>query len=59
MSSGYEPARVLAERLRRGELGAVEVLDAQLDRIARYNPAVNAVVSLDVDRARAADAAPA
>jgi amidase len=55
------PARVLADRLRRREVSAVEALDAHLERIGRHNPALNAVVSLYADRARdqasAADAA--
>ena len=55
------PARVLADRLRRREVSAVEALDAHLDRIGRFNPALNAVVWMDADRARdqasAADAA--
>jgi len=55
------PARVLARRLRRRELSAVEALDAHLQRIDKHNPALNAVVSLDAERAReraaAADAA--
>ena len=42
-------------------MSAVEVLDAHLARIRRWNPAVNAVVTLNADRARnqaqAADAA--
>lgn len=56
-----QPTHVLAQRLRRGELRAVEVLEAHLERIARHNGTLNAVVSLDVDGARkaakAADAA--
>jgi amidase len=52
---------VLARRLRRGELTAVDALEAHLERIARHNGALNAVVSLDAGRARrlaeAADAA--
>jgi amidase len=55
------PARVLARRLRRRELSAVEALDAHLERIDKHNPTLNAVVSLDAERARqravAADAA--
>jgi amidase len=55
------PAGVLARRLRRRELSAVEALDAHLERIGKHNPALNAVVSLDAERAHeraaAADAA--
>jgi amidase len=54
-------ARELAARLRQGELTAVEALELHLDRIAKYNPELNAIVSLDADAARrqaeAADAA--
>jgi amidase len=50
------PARVLAGRLRRRRLSAVDALEAHLERIARLNPALNAVVSLDAARARAAAA---
>jgi amidase len=46
------PARELAGRIARGELSAVEALDAHLRRIERWNPALNAVVSLDVEAAR-------
>jgi amidase len=57
----YVPARVLAGRLRRGELTAREALEAHLERIERHNPPLIAVVSLDAARAReladAADAA--
>jgi amidase len=40
--------------LRRGEFSARELLEASVDRIDRVNPAVNAVVTLDVDGARRA-----
>ncbi|WP_233992703.1 amidase [Salinibacter altiplanensis] len=43
----------LARRIRARDVSAVEVLEAHLDRIERWNPAVNAVVTLDVERARA------
>ena len=49
--------------IRRGELGSAELLDAQLARIERIDPQVNAVCTLSIDdaraRARAADQATA
>jgi amidase len=57
----FATATGLAERIRRREVSAVEVLDAYLARIERHNPRLNAVVTLDAerarDRARMADAA--
>lgn len=54
-------ATALARRIREGQHSAVEVLEAHLARIEQRNPALNAVVTLDADharaRARAADAA--
>lgn len=51
----------LAREIREGRLSAVEALEAHLDRVARLNPSLNAVVTLDEararDRARAADRA--
>ncbi|MFD2091241.1 amidase [Blastococcus deserti] len=54
------PATELAAMLRAREISARELLDAHLARIDRLNPALNAVVTLDADGARAAaDAADA
>ena len=47
---------MLRDRLRRREISAGELIEAALARIAAGNPAVNAVVGLDADRARAAAA---
>jgi len=56
----FTPATELAAMLRRRELSARELLDAHLDCIEATNPQVNAIVTLDVDGARAqADAADA
>jgi amidase len=56
----FRPATELAGMLRAREISARELLDAHLDRIERLDPSVNAVVTLDVDGARAAaDAADA
>lgn len=58
-----QDALTLSASLEKGEVSAVEVMQATLDRIALVNPQVNAIVSLrDGDEllaeARAADAAP-
>lgn len=51
-------ATQLASAIRDGEITSRGLLDHYLERIARYNPALNAVIHLDVDSARArADAA--
>ena len=54
------PATELAALVRRREVSARELLEAHLRRIEQVNPALNAVVTLDADGARAAaDAADA
>jgi amidase len=56
----FRPATELAGMLRAREISARELLDAHLSRIERFNPALNAVVTLDAGGARAAaDAADA
>ena len=44
----------LADAIRRREISSVELVDALLARIDKVNPAINAVVQLDRDRAREA-----
>ncbi len=46
-------ATELARKIRRRECSAVEVLEAHLARIRARNPAVNAIVTLNADRAYA------
>jgi amidase len=57
----FLPAHELARHIRRKRVSALGLLDAYLDRIARLGGPINAVVVLDVERARsrakAADAA--
>ena len=57
------PATELLRLLRERKLGALELLDLQLARIDTLNPALNAVVALDIEAARrsalAADNTPA
>ncbi len=48
------PATELVAALRTGAVGSRELLDLYLARVERLNPALNAVVTLDVERARAA-----
>ena len=49
-------ARDIADSIRSGDVKATEVLDHCLERIERINPALNAFVFLDAERARAAAA---
>jgi amidase len=51
------PAREIAALLQTRAVGAVEVLDAFLARIDAVNPALNALLTLDPERARAEAAA--
>ncbi len=53
----YSTAREMAAAVAAKEISARELLELHLDRIAEVNPAVNALVSLDVDRAREGAAA--
>jgi amidase len=46
------PASELRRRLRSGDVSSLELLDVFLSRIERLDPALNAVVALDVERAR-------
>jgi len=46
-------ARAQAAALRAGEISATELLELHLDRIEERNPELNAIVSLDAERARA------
>lgn len=57
----FAPATALLRALRERQVSAGELLDLHLRRIERYNPALNAIVEPDYERARtraaAADAA--
>ena len=50
------PATELAQRIARRQLSSAEVIDAHLARIDAVNPALNAVVRVLADEARAAAA---
>jgi amidase len=50
-------ARAMADAVRRREVSARELLELHLARIADRNPSLNAIVSLDEERARTAAAA--
>lgn len=60
-SATFATATELARAIRAGDISATEVLSAHLAQIERHNPALNAVVILDAERAltraREADAA--
>jgi len=48
----FAPAHQLAQMIRDREVSAVEVLDAYLTQIATHNVKLNAICTLDEDRAR-------
>ena len=49
----YASARTMAQAIQDKEVSAVELVDAHLQRIQEVNPAINAVVQIVADRARA------
>jgi amidase len=48
----FLPATELLDLLHEKKVSSRELLDGYLDRVERINPAINAIVTLDVDRAR-------
>ncbi len=53
----FQSASMLAQRLRDGDFSARELLEYFLDRVDRFNPALNAIIVDDRERAREAAAA--
>ncbi|QHE72410.1 amidase family protein [Rhodococcus sp. WAY2] len=53
----FAPAREQARAVASGEVSSVELVDLHLERIAAHNRRLNAIVTLDPDRARAEAAA--
>ena len=52
MDIALRPASELAAMIRTREISSRELLDHYLERVERFNPQLNAVVTLDVERAR-------
>jgi amidase len=50
----FQPAAVQLAALRKGEISSVELLHLYLKRVTEHNSTLNAIVSLDEERARAA-----
>ena len=48
----FSSARNLAAAIRRRRLKSRDLIESYLARIERFNPAINAVVTLDADGAR-------
>ena len=46
------PAHKLAAAIRQQKIGSLELLNAYLQRVDRFNPALNAIVVLDIERAK-------
>ncbi|HEY4041751.1 MAG TPA: amidase [Rhodopila sp.] len=52
MDPTFLPATQLATLVRRGQIGALELVDHYIARTEKHNPRINAVVVRDFDRAR-------
>ncbi|MAE97373.1 MAG: amidase [Deltaproteobacteria bacterium] len=57
MTLAFETARQLAQKIRAREISSRELTDLYIQRIEKHDPAVNAVVVRDFERAREAAAA--
>ena len=61
MDIPFRSATQLAASIRQKEIGCLELLELYLDRVEHYNPALNAIIFMDLetarDRARQADIA--
>ena len=61
LATPFRSAKELAAEIRRKKIGCLELLDLYLSRVEKHNPALNAIIALDVEgarrRARAADRA--
>ncbi|QQS12547.1 MAG: amidase [Rhodospirillales bacterium] len=53
MDAAYRTTTDLMRAMAAGEIGSLELLDSLLARLERHNPAINAVVVTDIERARA------
>jgi amidase len=61
LATPFRSAKELAAEIRRKKVGCLELLDFYLSRVEKHNPALNAIIAMDVEgarkRARAADRA--
>ncbi|MDE0908804.1 MAG: hypothetical protein OSB18_15695, partial [SAR324 cluster bacterium] len=48
----FESALSLAEKIRHKEISAVELLEFYLQRVEQYNPALNAIIFTQIEKAR-------
>jgi amidase len=57
----FQTAKQLANAVRKKKIGCLELLDLYLARVAKHNPALNAIIAMDIEgarkRAKAADRA--
>ena len=51
-SMPFRSAKELVSSIRRRKIGCLELLDLYLSRIDRYNPKINAVISMNIEEAR-------
>src|SRR5215468_5172781 len=61
IATPFRTAKELAADIRRKKIGCLELLDLYLERVAKHNPSLNAIIATDIEgarkRSRAADRA--
>jgi len=61
LATPFRTAKELAADIRRKKVGCLELLDLYLERVAKHNPSLNAIIAMEIEgarkRARAADRA--
>ena len=48
----FDSAHEILEKIKQGEVSSLEVLESFLDQVEKVNPKINAIVALDIERAK-------
>ena len=48
----FDSAHEILEKIKQGEVSSLEVLESFLAQVEKVNPKINAIVALDIERAK-------